>query len=224
MMKIIAHIHTDFPTKFGIPRQSGIVNTLKGMVVFEPEYRNPEALRGLETFSHLWLLWQFSEVVRDTWSPTVRPPRLGGNKRMGVFATRSPFRPNAVGLSSVKLNSIDVHPEWGTVLMVSGADLMDKTPIFDIKPYVPYTDSHADAVGGFADTHKDYSLNVNFPEVLLSKIPEDRRNALWGVLEQDPRPSYHEDPLRIYGLDFAGFNIKFMVRENLLTVCSVEGL
>lgn len=224
MMKIIAHIHTDFPTKFGIPRQSGIVNTLKGMVVFEPEYRKPEAFRGLETFSHLWLLWQFSEVVRDTWSPTVRPPRLGGNKRMGVFATRSPFRPNAIGLSSVKLNSIDVHPEWGTVLMVSGADLMDKTPIFDIKPYVPYTDSHPDAVGGFADTHKDYSLNVNFPEVLLNQIPEDHRDALWGVLEQDPRPSYHEDPLRTYGLDFAGFNIKFEVRENLLTVCSVERL
>jgi len=223
-MKIIAHIHTDFPTKFGIPRQSGIVNTLKGMVVFEPEYRKPEAFRGLETFSHLWLLWQFSEVVRDTWSPTVRPPRLGGNQRMGVFATRSPFRPNAIGLSSVKLNSIDVHPEWGTVLMVSGADLMDKTPIFDIKPYVPYTDSHPDAVGGFADTHKDYSLNVNFPEVLLNQIPEDHRDALWGVLEQDPRPSYHEDPLRTYGLDFAGFNIKFEVRENLLTVCSVEPL
>ena len=223
-MKIIAHIHTDFPTKFGIPRQSGIVNTLKGMVVFEPEYRKPEAFRGLETFSHLWLLWQFSEVVRDTWSPTVRPPRLGGNKRMGVFATRSPFRPNAIGLSSVKLNSIDVHPEWGTVLMVSGADLMDKTPIFDIKPYVPYTDSHPDAVGGFADTHKDYSLNVNFPEVLLNQIPEDHRDALWGVLEQDPRPSYHEDPSRIYGLDFAGFNIKFKVRESLLTVCSVEPL
>jgi len=223
-MKIIAHIHTDFPTKFGIPRQSGIVNTLKGMVVFEPEYRKPEAFRGLETFSHLWLLWQFSEVVRDTWSPTVRPPRLGGNQRMGVFATRSPFRPNAIGLSSVKLNSIDVHPEWGTVLMVSGADLMDKTPIFDIKPYVPYTDSHLDAVGGFADTHKDYSLNVNFPEVLLNQIPEDHRDALWGVLEQDPRPSYHEDPLRTYGLDFAGFNIKFEVRENLLTVCSVEPL
>ncbi len=223
-MKIIAHIHTDFPTKFGIPRQSGIVNTLKGMVVFEPEYRKPEAFRGLETFSHLWLLWQFSEVVRDTWSPTVRPPRLGGNKRMGVFATRSPFRPNAIGLSSVKLNSIDVHPEWGTVLMVSGADLMDKTPIFDIKPYVPYTDSHPDAVGGFADTHKDYSLNVNFPEVLLNQIPEDHRDALWGVLEQDPRPSYHEDPSRIYGLDFAGFNIKFKVRESMLTVCSVEPL
>ena len=224
MMKIIAHIHTDFPTKFGIPRQSGVVNTLKGMVVFEPEYRKPEAFRGLETFSHLWLLWQFSEVVRDTWSPTVRPPRLGGNKRMGVFATRSPFRPNAIGLSSVKLNSIDVHPEWGTVLMVSGADLMDKTPIFDIKPYVPYTDSHPDAVGGFADTHKDYSLNVNFPEVLLNQIPEDHRDALWGVLEQDPRPSYHEDPSRIYGLDFAGFNIKFKVRESMLTVCSVEPL
>ena len=223
-MKIIAHIHTDFPTKFGIPRQSGIVNTLKGMVVFEPEYRKPEAFRGLETFSHLWLLWQFSEVVRDTWSPTVRPPRLGGNKRMGVFATRSPFRPNAIGLSSVKLNSIDVHPEWGTVLMVSGADLMDKTPIFDIKPYVPYTDSHPDAVGGFADAHKDDSLNVNFPEVLLNQIPKDHRDALWGVLEQDPRPSYHEDPSRIYGLDFAGFNIKFKVRESMLTVCSVERL
>lgn len=224
MMKIIAHIHTDFPTKFGIPRQSGIVNTLKGMVIFEPEYRKPEAFRGLETFSHLWLLWQFSEVVRDTWSPTVRPPRLGGNKRMGVFATRSPFRPNAIGLSSVKLDRIERHPEWGPVLYVSGADLMDKTPIFDIKPYVPYTDSHPDAVGGFADAHKDDSLNVNFPEVLLNQIPKDHRDALWGVLEQDPRPSYHEDPLRTYGLDFAGFNIKFEVRENLLTVCSVERL
>jgi len=221
-MKMIARIHSDFPTKFGIPRQSGLVNALKAVVVFEPEYRNPEALRGLENFSHIWLLWEFSEAIRDTWFPTVRPPRLGGNKRMGVFATRSPFRPNAIGLSSVRLDRIELHPEWGSVLHVSGADLMDQTPIFDIKPYLPITDSHVDAVGGFSDQYQGYALEVDFPQSLLELIPENRREALLGVLSNDPRPSYQDDPIRIYGLEFSGFNIQFTVCESTLSVCKVE--
>jgi tRNA-Thr(GGU) m(6)t(6)A37 methyltransferase TsaA len=223
-MKIIAHIHADFPGKFGIPRQSGIVNTLKSVIVFEPEYRNPDALRGLEGFSHIWIIWEFSEAVRDTWSPTVRPPRLGGNTRMGVFATRSPFRPNAIGLSSVKLDSIELHPDFGTVLHVSGADLMDNTPIYDIKPYIPYTDSHPEATGGFVDALKDYALDVEFPEQWLRLIPEDRREALMDVLANDPRPSYQNDPKRIYGFEFAGFDVRFTVQENVLSVCEVEPL
>jgi tRNA (adenine37-N6)-methyltransferase len=223
-VEIIAHIHSDFPTKFGIPRQSGLVNTLKSMVVFEPNYRNPEALRGLEGFSHIWLIWEFSEAVRDGWSPTVRPPRLGGNKRMGVFATRSPFRPNAIGLSSVKLDSIKIHPEFGLVLYVSGADLMHNTPIFDIKPYVPYTDSHPDAVGGFTDTASDFLLEVDFPQQWLCKVSEDRREALLDVLAHDPRPSYQEDSMRVYGLHFAGLDIRFRVQGGVLTVCEIVTL
>lgn len=223
-MEIIARIHSDFSTKFGIPRQSGLVNTLKSMVVFEPEYRNPDALRGLEGFSHIWLIWEFSEAVRDTWSPTVRPPRLGGNKRLGVFATRSPFRPNAIGLSSVKLDSIETHPEFGVVLYVSGADLMDKTPIFDIKPYIPYTDSHPDAIGGFTDLANDYLLNVDFPDQWLSMVPESRREALLEVLAHDPRPSYQNDSARVYGFEFAGFDVRFSVNNGVLTVCKIVKL
>lgn len=220
-MKIIAHIRTDFPTKFGIPRQSGIIEALKAVIVFEPEYRNPDALRGLEAFSHIWLIWEFSEAVRETWSSTVRPPRLGGNTRKGVFATRSPFRPNALGLSSVKLDSIELHPDLGPVLHVLGADLMDNTPIYDIKPYLPFTDSHPEAVGGFADPLKDYALEVEFPEQFLRLIPGERREALLGVLAQDPRPSYQNDPQRIYGLQFGGFDIRFTVRGTVLSVCAV---
>lgn len=220
-MKIIARIHTEFPTKFGIPRQSGLVDTLKAVIVFEPEYRNPDALRGLDEFSYIWLIWEFSEVIRDTWSPMVKPPRLGGNKRMGVFATRSPFRPNSIGLSSVKLDSIDVYPDLGPVLHISGADLMDNTPIYDIKPYLPFTDSHPEAVGGFADPLKDYTLEVVFPEEWLNMIPEVKRETLIGVLAQDPRPSYQKDPNRIYGFEFVGFDIRFTVRSNVLTVCEI---
>ena len=223
-MNIIARIHSDFPTKFGIPRQSSIVNSLKSMILFEPEYRNPDALRGLEGFSYIWLIWEFSEAVRETWSPTVRPPRLGGNKRMGVFATRSPFRPNAIGLSSVKLDGIGLHPDFGTVLYVSGADLMDNTPIYDIKPYLTFTDSHPEAVGGFAEPLKDYALEVEFPEQWLRLIPVDRREALLGVLAHDPRPSYQNDQRRIYGLEFSGYDIRFTVKENVLSVSLVKPL
>jgi tRNA (adenine37-N6)-methyltransferase len=220
-MKIIAHIRTDFVTKFGIPRQSGVVGALKGMIVFQPEYRNPDALRGLEGFSHIWLIWKFSEAVRDTWSPTVRPPRLGGNARIGVFATRSPFRPNAIGLSSVKLDRIELDTDLGPVLHVSGADLMDNTPIYDIKPYLSYTDSHPEAVGGFAEPIKDYKLEVEFPEKWLCLIPHEMREAIIGVLEQDPRPSYQKDPKRVYGLEFGGFDIRFTVEDTVLSVCMV---
>jgi len=223
-MKIIARIHTDFPTKFGIPRQSGLINTLKAVIVFEPEYRNPEALRGLEGFSHIWLIWEFSEAVRDTWSPTVRPPRLGGNTRMGVFATRSPFRPNAIGLSSVKLDGIEPHHSLGTILHISGADMMDNTPIYDIKPYLPYTDSHPEAIGGFADPLDGYTLEVEFPDKWLQLIPEERRGALMDVLSHDPRPSYQNDQNRIYGLEFAGFDIRFLVNDNVLSIFEVVPL
>ncbi len=221
-MKTIARIRTDFPTKFGIPRQSGIVNTLKAVIVFEPEYRNPDAFCGLEEFSYIWLIWGFSKNFRDTWSPTVRPPRLGGNKRRGVFATRSPFRPNPIGLSLVKLDSIELHPDLGPVLHVLGADLMDNTPIYDIKPYLPFTESHPEAVGGFADPLKDYALEVEFPEQWLRLIPKELREALRGVLAQDPRPSYQNDPERIYGLEFGGFDIRFTVRGTVLRVCEVK--
>ena len=223
-LKIIARIRTDFPTKFGVPRQSGIVNTLKAMIVFEPEYRNASALRGLEEFSHIWLIWGFSEAERDEWSPTVRPPRLGGNRRMGVFATRSPFRPNAIGLSSVKLENIGKHPEFGTVLYISGADLMDNTPIYDIKPYLPFTDSHPDAFGGFTDTLPEYMLEVEFPDNLLNLIPDHLHRGLLEVLAQDPRPSYQNDPERMYGFEFAGFDIRFTVADNALKVCGVKKL
>jgi tRNA (adenine37-N6)-methyltransferase len=224
IMKVIARIRTEFPSKFGIPRQSGLIDSLKAVVVFEPEYRKPEALRGLEGFSHIWLIWEFSEAVRDTWSPTVRPPRLGGNERMGVFATRSPFRPNAIGLSSVKFDSIEVHPSLGPILHISGADLMDNTPIFDIKPYLPYTDSHPEAVGGYTDPLDDYKLEVEISEQWLEIIPEERRKALVDVLTHDPRPSYQNNSERVYGLEFAGNDIRFTVDGKVLTVCEVVPL
>ena len=221
-LKVIAHIHTAFPTKFGIPRQSGLVDGLRGEIIFTPEYRNADALRGLEDFSHIWLVWQFSGAVRESWSPTVRPPRLGGNTRMGVFATRSPFRPNALGLSSVRLDRVELDPALGPVLHVSGADLMDGTPIFDIKPYLPYTDSHPDAVGGFTDGLESRCLRVECPPRLLECIPADSREGLLGVLAGDPRPRYQEDPQRVYGLSFAGRNVKFTVDGDRLTVIAVE--
>lgn len=221
-MKTIARIHTDFPTKFGIPRQSGIIESLQGRIVFEPEYRNAEAVRGLEEFSHIWILWEFSEAVRDEWSPTVRPPRLGGNVRKGVFATRSPFRPNPIGLSSVKLESVEIDPKLGPVLHVSGADLMDGTPIYDIKPYIAYTDSHPDAVSGFASKPAEYLLEVDFPETLLQKVPKCQRESLIAVLQHDPRPQYHDDPKRVYGMAFGGMEVKFKVEEGLLTVVGIS--
>jgi tRNA-Thr(GGU) m(6)t(6)A37 methyltransferase TsaA len=221
-MKIIARIRSDFPTKFGIPRQSGLVESLRARIVFEPPYRNPDTLRGLEGFSHIWLIWEFSQAVRSDWSPTVRPPRLGGNTRMGVFATRSPFRPNPIGLSSVRLEEISLHGPEGPTLVVSGADLMDGTPIFDIKPYVPYADSHPEAAGGFASVRAEPSLRVEFPPELLEKVPEDRRAALEGVLALDPRPSYQDQPGRVYGMEFAGLDIRFTVEGDLLQVVAVE--
>lgn len=214
----IARMHSDFSSKFGIPRQSGLVQELRSTIVFEPEFRNPDALRGIEEFSHLWLIWQFSEAVRQGWSPTVRPPRLGGNTRMGVFATRSPFRPNNLGLSSVTLLGVEHTKSYGTVLHVGGADLMDGTPIFDIKPYIPYGDCHTDAVGGFTDRAGEFLLQVDFPEALLELLPQDKRDAAIGVLSHDPRPSYQRNPERVYGLPFAGFDIRFTVKENVLTV------
>lgn len=217
-MKVIARISSDFTTKFGVPRQSGLVEELRARVVFEPEYRNADAFRGLEDFSHVWLIWQFSKAVREDWLPTVRPPRLGGNKRIGVFATRSPFRPNALGLSSVRLERVELHPELGPVLHVSGADLMDGTPIYDIKPYIAYADSHADATGGFVDTVERRRLTVECGEDLLRRVPEDKRQALLGVLAQDPRPSYQEDAQRVYGMAFAGLEVKFKVDGECLTV------
>lgn len=221
-IKFIARMKSDFPTKFGIPRQSGLVDSLCSTIIFEPEYRNADALRGLEDFSHLWIIWQFSEAVRKDWSPTVRPPRLGGNTRIGVFATRSPFRPNSLGLSCVKILGIEQTAQHGTVIHVSGADLMDGTPIFDIKPYIPYADCHPDALGGFTDSAGDFLLKVDFPEDLLSSIPEHKRQALLDVLSHDPRPSYQQDSSRIYGMSFGGRNIRFTVQNSTLTVCGVE--
>lgn len=219
----IAHIHTDFPAKFGLPRQSGLVPGLEGMIVFEPAYREPEALRGLEGFSHLWLIWQFSQSICKEWSPTVRPPRLGGNKRVGVFASRSPFRPNSLGLSCVKLESVDpCHPDLGPVIYVSGIDMMDGTPIFDIKPYVPHGDSRPEAKGGFSAQVTDYELEVEFPRKWLALIPEEKREALTQALAQDPRPAYQKDPGRIYGFAFAGLEIQFTVEGKLLRVRKVE--
>lgn len=221
-MKTIAKIETDFPTKFGIPRQSGIIASLQGRIVFEPEYRNAEAVRGLEEFSHIWLIWEFSEAVRDTWSPTVRPPRLGGNVRKGVFATRSPFRPNPIGLSSVKLERIEIDPTLGPVLHVSGADLMDGTPIYDIKPYITYTDSHPEAASGFASKPADYLLNVEIADSLLNKVMPDLRESLIEVLAHDPRPQYQDDPRRVYGMAFGGMEIRFKVVGNSLFVEEVS--
>lgn len=221
-MNVIARIRSDFSTKFGVPRQSGLVDALEATVVFEPEYRNADALRGLEGFSHLWLVWVFDQAVRKEWSPTVRPPRLGGNQRMGVFATRSPFRPNPIALSSVKLAGMEQTAEFGTVLKVRGADLMDGTPILDIKPYIPYADSHPDAIGGFASAPAGETLEVSIPQDMLKRIPEERREALRGVLAQDPRPHYQADPERVYGFGFAGLEIKFSVNGTQLTVLDVQ--
>lgn len=220
-IQVIARMRSDFATKFGIPRQSGLVPELRSTIVFEPEFRNPDALRGIEEFSHLWLIWQFSEAVRQGWSPTVRPPRLGGNTRMGVFATRSPFRPNNLGLSSVRLLGVEQTRDFGMVLHVGGADLMDGTPIFDIKPYIPYGDCHPDATGGFTDRAGEFLLTVDFPAELLEKLPPDKQEAALAVLSHDPRPSYQRNEERIYGLTFAGQDIRFTVREDLLTVTEV---
>lgn len=221
-IRVIARIHSDFPTKFGIPRQSGLVDELRSSVVFEPEYRSPEAVRGLEEFSHIWIIWQFSRAVRDGWSPTVRPPRLGGNQRLGVFASRSPFRPNSLGLSAVRLESVELHPALGPVLHVAGADLMDGTPIYDIKPYVPYADAHPQASGGFVDRVERRLLEVDCPPELLERVPEGKQAALLSVLAQDPRPSYHADPERVYGMAFAGLEVRFTVAHTRLTVLEVS--
>ena len=221
-MKIIARIESDFKEKFGIPRQSGLVPQLTARIVFEPEYRNPDALRGVEGFSHLWLIWEFSQARRETWSPTVRPPRLGGNTRMGVFATRSPFRPNPIGLSCVQLLRVEWDTPQGPVLVVGGADLLDGTPIFDIKPYLPYVDSHPQARGGFGAEKADYALGVDFIRELEAQIDKDKRAALRGVLSQDPRPSYQADPERVYGVKFAQYNVKFTVSGGVLHVVGVE--
>ena len=221
-MKIIARISTDLPTKFGLPRQSGLVEGIDGKIVFEEEYRNPEAFRGIEDFSHIWILWQFSEAVRDSWSPTVRPPMLGGNKRVGVFATRSPFRPNSIGLSSVKLERLEFTADKGPVLYVSGCDLMDGTPIYDIKPYLAYTDSHPDAVGGFTQSLPERRLSVEVSDEMLSCVPESKRETLKDILAQDPRPSYQNDPERVYGFVFAGLEVRFAVCDGVLTVVSIE--
>lgn len=221
-VKVIARIRSDFATKFGIPRQSGLVEELRATVVFEPEYRNADALRGIEGFSRIWLIWQFSKAVRQDWSPTVRPPRLGGNVRMGVFATRSPFRPNAIGLSCVRLLGVVQDGQLGPVLEVAGADLMDGTPIYDIKPYIPYADCHPDALGGFAPAKPEHLLEVVFPPEWLERVPPDRRAALKGVLANDPRPSYQHDETRVYGFTFAGLEVRFTVAGGTLTVCAVE--
>lgn len=222
-MKVIAYIYTDFPEKFGIPRQSGLVPELKGTIVFEPEYRSPEAVKGLEGFNYIWLLWQFEGVEREKWSATVKPPRLGGNKHVGVFATRSPFRPNPIGLSSVRLERIEMTDK-GPVLHVAGIDLRDKTPIYDIKPYLPYADCHMDAKEGFAGEVKDYHLEVNFPKELLMEIPEEKQEALIEVLKQDPRPSYHSDANRQYGVSFAGVDVRFKVEKQVLEVVEIVHL
>ena len=221
-LHIIARIQTDFPTKFGVPRQSGLINDLQGRIVFEGPYKNPDAVRGLEGFSHIWLIWQFSGAQRDGWSATVRPPRLGGNRRVGVFATRSPFRPNPIGLSSVKLERIEYDEALGPVLHVRGADLVNGTPIFDIKPYLPFTDSHPEAASGFAEPVRRDALTVIFPDELLERVPEPLREQLIAVLEQDPRPHYQDDPTRRYGVPFGGQDIRFTVEDDVLTVCEVD--
>ena len=220
-MKIIARVRSPFKSKFGIPRQSGLVEEIEAQIVFEPEFRNPDALRGIEEWSHLWLIWQFSENLREDWSPTVRPPRLGGNTHVGVFATRSPFRPNAMGLSCVKLKSVDITSE-GAALTVLGADLMDGTPIFDIKPYVPYADCRPEATGGFTDKTEFHRLEVDIMQELEGKLPENERLALRGVLSNDPRPQYHNDPKRVYGFEFGEHEVKFKVNGDKLTVISIE--
>lgn len=220
-VKPIARIHSPFKTKFGIPRQSGVAEAVKAEIVFEPEYRNTDAVRGLDEYSHIWLIWQFSESVRDTWSPTVRPPRLGGNVHVGVFATRSPFRPNSLGLSSVELEKVELTPDRGPVLHIKGADLMDGTPIFDIKPYITYADSHPDATGGFTSKTEFHALNVSLPDTLCG-MSDDTKTALVQVLSNDPRPQYHDDPERVYGFGFAGFEVKFKVYGNNLKVIDIK--
>ncbi len=220
-IQVIARMHSDFATKFGIPRQSGLVQELRSTIVFEPEFRNSDALRGMEGFSHLWLIWQFSEAVRNGWSPTVRPPRLGGNTRMGVFATRSPFRPNNLGLSCVRFLGVEETKEFGTVIHVGGADLMDGTPIFDIKPYIPYADCQPEALGGFTGGTEGELLEVDFPAPLLQKLPLGKQAAAIGILAHDPRPSYQKDTKRLYGVSFAGFDIRFTVEDDLLMVQDV---
>lgn len=220
----IAKIHTDFKEKFGIPRQSGLVSELRAKIVFEPKYRHPDALMGIEEYTYLWLVWDFSlvrEAKQGEWSPTVCPPRLGGKERRGVFATRSPFRPNYLGLSSVRLESVEVDDELGTVLIVSGADILDGTQIYDIKPYVPYADSHPDADGSFGQVHKDDRIDVEFPKELLDKLPLDKRKAAVAVLAQDPRAAYNKKPDFVYGMAFAGFDIRFVVNDNKLVVKDV---
>ncbi len=220
-MEIIAKIYNDFPTKFAVPRQSGLVDA-PSTIVFEKEYRVKEALRGLEGYSHIWLLWSFHDLKRQGWEPTVRPPRLGGNTRMGVFATRSPYRPNPIGLSCVRLLGMSEEGELGTVLHVSGADLMNETPILDIKPYLPYTDAHPEAEAGFAGQVRDYALRVHFPEALLEKVPEDKRDILTELLSQDPRPGYQRDPDRVYGFSYAGMEVRFQVDGQDLTVTDIQ--
>lgn len=220
-LKVIAHIHTDFPEKFGVPRQSGLVNSI-AKIVFEPKYRIKEAFKGLEGYSHLWLIWQFSETTEDKWSPTVRPPRLGGNKRMGVFATRSPYRPNSIGLSSVELVKIEHGEALGTVITVKGADMVHGTPIFDIKPYLAYTDSHPNATGGFADGVLGNKLKAEIPQKFLEKIPKNHINEIKEILENDPRPSYHDDESRVYGMSYAGMEIKFTVTNGIVEICDIS--
>ena len=218
----IGHMVSDFSEKFGIPRQSGLVEELESLVVFEPEWRDENALRGIEGFSHVWLIWEFTQARREGWSPTVRPPRLGGNQRMGVFATRSPFRPNPLGLSCVRLLGVEKHPGYGTVLRVGGADLLDGTPIYDVKPYLPQADCHPEALGGFAESTPWHGLEVEMPPELLAKVPADKRRALLAVLAQDPRPSYQADPTRVYGMSFASLQVKFQVQDGMLKVVDVE--
>ena len=220
-MEPIAHIHTDFTSKFGVPRQAGLVRELQASIIFAPEYRNPEALRGLDGFSHLWLIWEFSQCVGKPWSPTVRPPRLGGNTRVGVFATRSPFRPNPIGLSCVRLEKVEQDSARGPVLLVRGADLLDGTPIYDIKPYIPFADSRPDAAEGYTAQTRTYRLEVRCPEALRASLAPEQWEALAGVLAGDPRPSYQDDPARVYGMRFAGYEVRFTVAEGVLTVCGI---
>ena len=221
-MKIIAHIRNDFTEKFGIPRQSGLVEGIRSAIVMEPEYRNPDAFRGIEGYSHLWLLWDFSEAKAEKWSPTVRPPRLGGNTRMGVFATRSPYRPNSIGLSSVRLVQVELNTPEGPILTVEGADLLNGTPIYDIKPYLAYTDSHPDATQGFALSKGEGTVQVECDPALLAKVPLEKQAGLLALLEQDPRPAYQEDPNRIYGMEYAGLNVQFSIENGILKVLKIE--
>ena len=220
-LRVIARVRNDFHTKFGLPRQSGLAESLRSLIVFEKAFRVPEALRGLEAFSHIWLIWGFHQARRDAWSPTVRPPKLGGNTRMGVFATRSPFRPNALGLSCVRLERIVDLGASGRALLVSGADMMDGTPVYDVKPYLSYADCRPEAVGGFADAHVSDAVPVDFPAALLARVPEDRRAALLEALRQDPRPAYQADDTRVYGMPYAGLDIRFCVQDGVLRVCDV---